>query len=208
MKKKNITFAILLMAVIFTAFNVSKTYARYVTVEEGTATASIATWDVAITGDEPTDAETFTLSLEGENDDVLKDKLAPDSMLTGTVHIDLTNTEVSVDVFAELGTITGVTNTGDYDIALYNGEVKEANKINGAITKTIGNSAFAAADGFDITVALIWKNDDEHSDDDTALGITGGDITANITITAQQHIGGNVEGSDTSNEAAIELSSD
>ena len=47
MKKRNITFAILLLAVVCTAFGVSGTYARYITTDTGAGTAQVAKWAVA-----------------------------------------------------------------------------------------------------------------------------------------------------------------
>lgn len=115
MKKTNTIFAILVLAVICTAFSVSGTYARYITTDSGTGTATVAKWNAVVTGwGGTTTAQTLTLN-PVSNPYVATGLIAPDADAVGILTVNLTGTQVAVDLKATLGTVTvnGVTVTGD-----------------------------------------------------------------------------------------------
>lgn len=106
MKKKNIVFATLLLGVVLTASVVGKTYSRYVTTDSGTGTATVAKWHAAITGfTGATGSKTITLTPVA-NTYVASGVIAPDSDAAGILTVDLTGTQVAVDLMASLGEIT------------------------------------------------------------------------------------------------------
>lgn len=106
MKKTNTIFAILVLAVICTAFSVSGTYARYITTDSGTGTATVAKWNAVVTGwsGEKT-AQTLTLN-PVSNPYVATGLIAPDADAVGILTVDLSGTQVAVDLNATLGTVT------------------------------------------------------------------------------------------------------
>lgn len=105
MKKRNITFAILLLAVVLTAVGVSGTYARYITTDSGTGTATVAKWSAVVGGWGGT-TTAQTLALEPvENPYVANNVIAPDSDAAGILTVDLTGTQVSTDLMASLGEV-------------------------------------------------------------------------------------------------------
>ena len=204
MKKKNITFAILLMAVMVTAFNVSKTYARYTTTEEGTATATVAKWAVLIKGDEETDStETFEIALdeEEENQYVVEGVIAPDKTIYGDLEIDLGGTQVATDIDVvvdeeEIATIVGDATRFSVSIVPVIDEVEgtELTLVGGKATIAYtdtgwdGEAAYAEGSPLTVRVKLTWENDESSNENDTTMGENAGTITVPITVTAKQHI--------------------
>lgn len=106
MKKKNIVFATLLLGVTLTASVVGKTYSRYITTDSGTGQATVAKWNATITGFQgTTGSKTLTLTPVA-NDYVATGLIAPDADAMGILTVDLSGTQVAVDLTADLGEIT------------------------------------------------------------------------------------------------------
>lgn len=106
MKKRNLTFAILLLAVVCTAFGVSGTYARYITQDSGTGTATVAKWAAAVNGWDTTSGSKKLALTPISNPYVANDVIAPDSDAVGILNVNLTGTQVATDLMASLGTVT------------------------------------------------------------------------------------------------------
>lgn len=197
MKKRNITFAVLLLAVVVTAAGVSGTYARYTTSDEGTAKANVAKWSAVFKDGSNELSDSFTLTLNQENNTyVVKEKIAPAASVYKDLVVDLTGTEVATDITAELGDLTGV--TGDksrFTLKLsevVNGTPTELTpEADGTyIIKDSLNSGRTALEKTTITfrVELVWNNVDAQDENDTTMGEAAGEITAGLTLTAKQHI--------------------
>lgn len=63
MKKKLSILAVLLLAVVTTAYSVSGTYAKYTSTFETSSTARVAKWAIKFGADETTSSTTFTFNL-------------------------------------------------------------------------------------------------------------------------------------------------
>ena len=188
-KGQVISIIAILLIIVLAVYFVAGTYARYSTAGSVEASADIAKWAVTIkANDEPVTTETKEITFTvDKNADVVNGKIAPGVTATATVELDLTGTEVSVDVLAEVGelqsgvssdkitltpTITGMTTTdGTTTISLPNGE------------------AFTAENGKKtVELKLSWENDDTNNASDTAIGTAGGTLTVPVSFTVKQHI--------------------
>ena len=199
MKKRNLTFAILLVAVMVTAAGVSQTYARYVTNLTGTAKADVAKWAVAFKNGDAAISNNFTLTLTDDdtNAHVADGKIAPDSELYGLINVDLAGTEVSTDIVVQLGEITGLPTGGtasadDFSIKLYNGNTEVTTKDSAGNpiihVDLAGRAALTTTNNLTLKVVLTWTNNEAHNASDTVIGTTDQDITASLTLTAKQHV--------------------
>lgn len=200
MKKRNITFAILILAVVLTACGVSGTYARYITTDKGTGTATVAQWEVVIDGfeddeDDLTGFKTITLSTVA-NEYVQSGFIAPDSDMAGDITVSLDGSQVAADIYASIENVylngTALTEAQKEHFTakiLYNDAEIEA----GAPVFVPLNKV---ATPVELQVLLHWN----HSDDetgwnafDTDLGELIDDednpvIKADIKLTVQQHV--------------------
>ena len=196
MKKKNLIFAGLLLAVVLTAAGVSGTYARYTTTDEGTAKAKVAKWAVKFKDGSNELTDNFELTLDNEdNTYVVKEKIAPAASVYKDLVVDLTGTEVATDITAKLGDLTGV--TGDQSrftlklSEVVNGQATELTPVDGVYTIKVGlNQGRTAIEKSTVTfrVELVWNNVDAQDENDTTMGEAAQDITAELELTAKQHI--------------------
>lgn len=101
-KKKIIVFAVLVLIVAFTGLSVSETFSRYVSEENGSAETTLAKWNVSFSGnvkDKTFSTIKMVVRLIPEaNPYVIDGVFAPGSDATGWIDIDLTGTEVAVDL--------------------------------------------------------------------------------------------------------------
>lgn len=120
-----------------------------------------------------------------ENIDVVKGKIAPGLKATAKVTIDLTGTEVPVDIIAEI------------DDKKLNSAFKlkyklDGKKYNSGTIETIKlekNSKFNKKNGKKIlTLEIEWINDINNDENDTILGIEADSITIPVKINVRQHI--------------------
>lgn len=212
MKKRNITFAILLIAVVLTAVGVSGTYARYITKDSAIGIANIAKWHAEISGEVDEEYETVVVPLEFVgNDFVAEDVIAPGSTASGTLEVDLSGSEVAADIYVKIGKVY-------IDGAELVEEDLETFQTNFALTLADGTTAIEEGDPVhvslddinepkDITVNLEWKNFDanieledrvEYTGNvyDTGLGEDSYELGANshskieveLEVIAQQHV--------------------
>lgn len=207
MKKRNITFAILLIAVVLTAVGVSGTYARYITSDSAVGTTNIAKWSVEFEGDgrETTGDKRIIVPLALDtNTHVATGVIAPGSTATGTLKVDLSGTEVDADIYVEVVglKIDGVSidsYKNRFNISLLDKDDQDiGEKINVPYTSN--------TDPVDVNVQLEWKNDDDDMTLEERLGYTWnewdtgkGEASAQVTgdhskievelkVVVQQHV--------------------
>lgn len=198
----------MVVAIIFTLslYFIGGTYARYTGDFTGDATAQVAEWSVNLDGkgEEQTTMDlTFTPT---ENENVVDDKIAPGSTATANATIDLTGTEVAVDVIVE-ATDEGL-QQAIQKLGLNDGEIKFTSDLrvggsdgvqsSGKGTEaepykiTLPNSgAFISDDKLHITLTLTWDNQDTNDSKDTEAGKkaeSAGEITIPVKMTVKQHI--------------------
>lgn len=210
MKKRNITFAILLLAVLFTAVGVGKTYARYITKDTGTGEATVAKWHAVITewnGKAATEKVLTLTTTKTENPYVVEGLIAPDVTAKGELNIDLTGTQVATDLLVELGDLEVENAPTDFDdsklaehfeatLDIYN---EDGTTLLKSIT-TEGEKYLIELNGTTlknekvlVKVGLKWKHTETDASNawDTSLGeydSTAPVIKAELNVTAQQHI--------------------
>lgn len=208
MKKKNLTFAVLLLAVVLTTICVSGTYARYITEDTGEGQAKVAKWNAVIDGWKTvSSSKVLELVPEEDNKFVAAGLIAPDVTVEGKLDVQLTGTQVATDLKVKLGTVTiddAPVSLSDiathFDTTL---EVidKDSEKVIGTISSsddvvTIGlKNNLVEFDNLTVKVGLKWKHSDTTTGWnawDTSLGEYGsGDvpvIKAELIVTAQQHV--------------------
>lgn len=192
MTKKSIKLLMVtLMLLVMCLYYVSGTYARYTTSLEGNATVTVAKWAVQLkNGAGTTLTENFELPLTvTTNADVVANKIAPACEATATINVDLTGTEVAVDILAEvdeeeLATALGITQD---QISV---EVDVDGATDGYVPLVDG-AAFTSSNGVkEVTITVTWENlgTDAADAEDTELGIAAGEIEIPVTLTVQQHI--------------------
>lgn len=194
MNKKNV-ISVIVVAVLFAVslFYISGTYARYSENFSGNANGEIAAWKVNVDG-----SDTLTLTFEPENEtaNVVGSKIAPGRKLKAEVELDLTGTEVAVDIKASLDSaqsaITSAFGASADKVTVTTSISEDAGTTNGDGTTTIAlkeGAAFKNSDKVTISVVLEWKNDDSNNENDTEVG-SGEKLTYEIpiTLTAQQHL--------------------
>ena len=183
------------IALLFVAYLISSTYARYTTSGTGTGTVQVAKWAVVMKADDDTvvtdTTEPITFTVQN-NENVVLGKIAPAVTAKAEVELDLTGTEVAVDFDAvinqaNIATVFGdsasdVTLTVEVDGAAYTSGTSQTIPL-------VGNAAFTAANGKKtVTLTLTWTNNESHNANDTALGKAAPTLTIPVTLTAKQHI--------------------
>lgn len=176
-KNKMMRFAsVLLVAVLLSTCAISGTFAKYTSTVNGTATAAVATWDVAVAGQ----TETFVIDLfatlkdsDGSSTeaDVAANVIAPGT--SGKFTIDVNNNS-QVNAEYTVGTFTVKAN----GTALADDE----NPIDFTITD--GSGDIAMNDGTaTITVTWTWGFDGDSTKD---LALAGKTITVDVPVTVEQ----------------------
>lgn len=144
----------------------------------------ITDWKVAITSDAKDLEDTQEINFKVENSSsVVNGKIAPGLKAIANVEIDLTGTNIPVDICA---TIDDMTLNDSFRLtAILDGE-----KYNFGTIKTMeieNNSRFTKENGNKIlTLELEWIDND--NENDTILGKIGETITVPVTIKTMQHI--------------------
>ena len=166
MKKRNLTFAFLLLAVVCTAFGVSGTYARYITTDSGTGTATVAKWATTVTGWDTTTGSQILALAPISNPYVASDVIAPDTDVAGILTVDLTGTQVSTDLMVGFEEIT-IDNEPVWTTAIPKGDIEDHFTTKIRIYPSTATSAAIQADLLldDIdkqSVAMTNNYDDTH----------------------------------------------
>ena len=205
---------VIAMLLVVCLYFVGGTYARYVSEFSGSADVNVAKWAVKLAGDASAQEKEFTLTLNNieENNDVVNGKIAPSVSLTGNIEVDLSGTEVSVDILTKIdeeeiknainealdakGSITNndiavtVSAKGSGQLT----SVNSASALDEAIKVSLPNteSGFKETDKVTLTVKVTWDNaDDQHNADHTLMGENAEQLqklSIPVTLHVYQHI--------------------
>ena len=209
MKKKTTIFAFLLLAVVLTGVGVMGTYARYQTSQSGTGTANVAKWDVALKQGTNALTSNFTLALTYDTNEFVADNvIAPGRGASGALNVELGGTQVSTDIIVDVNNIelggSALTNekitvevTGTYGEAGTGTTLTLTKNASGAYEGMIPYTDIASGKNMvNLKVNVKWVNDEGNNATDTTTGtygsgVTSKALTANVTLTARQHIASN-----------------
>lgn len=175
------------------AFVGGGTYARYVATAEGNGSAQVAKWAVNVTNANQSETGEFNLEFNAENNaDIVAGKIAPGVTATGYVDIDLTGTEVSVEIDCKCP----LSNSGDNAIPVevtvgeFEAPTGESNmtvmpkREDNLVIVQVGNGPMNGT--VRVPITLTWDSTDD--DADTAAGATASDMTVPVTLQVRQHI--------------------
>ena len=174
------------------------TYARYSSQSTSNAKLQIAKWNVAFkTNSNVISSENpITFTVAG-NSNIAPNRIAPTYSASGLAQIDLTGTEVSVDLSADISAAAikaafGANVQDRIDVTLKVNGVKQS-------STTIPYATIASNPVIDVEVIVEWTEDDANdattsntteNTNDTTLGLAAGTaITIPVTLTATQHVG-------------------
>ena len=204
MNKRTVkTTMVVLMLLVVALYFVSGTYARYASEFSGEVTAQVAKW--SIDGSQ-VNSLAFTVAT---NEFVVADRIAPATTATAETQIDLSGTEVAVDVaieaaddfaskLSDLGLdatqltlkiekTEGTTVTVEKD--------GEGTKANPFVCKLQGGKALTGTLNLKITLAWVnegaeWNAKDEKNVKDTAVGTNAESKTLElpVKVIVQQHV--------------------
>ena len=189
MKKK---LSVLILVVLLLLVGVgSFTYARYITIYNGTGTAEIAKWAVALKQGGTAVSETFDLDLVISNSiHVATGKIAPGETATATLQLDLTGTEVSSNVTLDLTGITGLpAGMTIADVSIKNGGRELP--VSGDTTTKLYTGYISHVESnkvLDIVITFEWENDDTNNITDTVAGKNAGTLSIPVKVTVEQRI--------------------
>ena len=197
----------MVVAIIFTLslYFIGGTYARYTGDFNGNAKVDVAEWKVQIhdKGAEETNLDlTFTPT---ENENVVDGKIAPGSTSKANVQIDLTGTEVAVDLIVEVTDESlnsalqqlGLNNkeiTFESNLTLGTSNIQKSGSGSSSDPYVITlpeNGAYTGDDTLKLELTLKWKNEENNNTTDTEAGKkaqTSGTITIPVKMTVKQHI--------------------
>lgn len=185
----------LMVAVLLTTCAISGTFAKYTSSATGTATATVAKWDVKVNDSAFADNMTFSLFDSSANydeagNDVSDGLIAPGTL--GDFSIKVTNaSEVTASYVLTLSLPAGTT----LPVKFYSDSARTTE----LDTDADGNfvtDATTVAIGDDDTTTIYWAWDFErgttdtdkatNNTADTALGVAASDIDIDVAITATQ----------------------
>ena len=187
MKNKK-SFLVLVLLLLLLGVG-SFTYARYITEYNGTGTAEVAKWAVALKQNGAAVSETFNLNFAlEENEHVADGKIAPGRSAIAKLQLDLTGTEVSADYSFDFSNVTGlpagVTVT---DVrATVGGNKATLSEYDGVYTGTLLYSDSNKV--VDLEVVLEWEDVTANNASDTAAGKAATALTIPVKVVIEQHL--------------------
>ena len=190
--------AILLVVALYF---IGGTYARYASDFEGEGTVTVAKWAVKVAGEETKD---FTLTLTPDDDNnIVNEKIAPSYSASGEIDVDLTGTEVAVELSAVVGKLTGVLAENDKVTVATTVETQgNAKPGDGDVTSAEEGSGYKIAlpsqtEGFTedtgkykVKITVTWLNENSPDQDvnDTTAGKQGGEVQVPVTLKLLQQV--------------------
>ncbi len=186
--KKGTLIAIIVLAIIAI---VGGTYARYSATSYPNASLTIAKWSVAFkTNGAPiseTNKVTFTVD---SNSNIAANRIAPGYSAVGNAQIDLTGTEVSVDLKVGINPEDVAAAFGTDVAERINVQLKVNGQLADSDTATVSYSSIASNPVTDVQVIIIWDDANSATTNtaDTVLGTAGATKTIPVTLTATQHV--------------------
>lgn len=189
--KKNV-FLVIILALLVAL--IGGTYAKYSSTFNGTGNLNVAKWSVKVNGNT---SKSFDLTLAPEkNGNIVENKIAPGYSASGEIEIDLTETEVAVDLSATLGELTGALASKDNvkltsEITPQESAVEGTGSLSDKYTIALPTGkAFTATNGkYKIKVTATWEDKSIEKDaDDTNAGETAGTSSVTVNVKLEQHI--------------------
>lgn len=187
MKKRNyVVIAILLVLVL--VLSATYSYARYLTSIDTSSDAVTAKWAVSVKegSNELSSTQKLTLTVN-ENENVVAGKIAPGSTATGEFVIDPTGSEVAIDYEVKIDT-TNMTNSKMAIESLKVDGTTLTKDVSGNYVGSISLADVVANKTTKVTVTVVWTNDENNNEVDTATGKAAGTIELPINIIVKQHI--------------------
>lgn len=181
-----------LMILAVCLYFIAGTYARYTSSITGNAKVDVAKWAVAFKNGQTKLENNFDLTFTvDKNDNVVSNKIAPETTATAKITVDLTGTEVAVAYNAK---VTDTSLTNFFGASKDDVTVTTTAKVNGTEDTTgkiaLPEGGFTSENGqVEITVKLTWKNNDDHNESDTTAGTTAGTLTLPVELTVSQYTG-------------------
>ena len=169
------------------------TYARYTASSSSNAQLQVAKWAVAFKTNSAPISEsnklTFTVA---SNDYVAANRIAPSNSATANAVIDLTGTEVGVDVAVTVDTSSIATTLGiDASRITTSLTVNGVTKASGATTTLTYDEVSALTSGqVPVVVTVTWAEDNSTANNtaDTTAGKAGATLQVPVTLTVTQHV--------------------
>lgn len=198
---RNVIVALILISIA--VFFLAGTFARYSTNGNANFTTEVAKWNVSIKdGDTVLTPTSQDLAFTVISDQyVVPNKMAPGTQATATITVNLTGTEVAVDLVptVDLSNLPSElkNNTKFKVTANLNGTAVTATSTTTSTTLApsitvplVNDSAFTEDNGVKtLTLTLEWENSDTNNVADTAVGtLTDRTISIPVTFVARQHI--------------------
>lgn len=192
--KKFFIIATLLM-IIFTSYQIMKTYAVFYTEISGNVSRNLAKWNISVNNTEITNGTTQEFIVENlkieEKDTVEEGKIAPSLNGSFEIVIDPKDTQVSVRYDISIDE-TAITNSKMSLVSVE--KVNEATEIiktgENIYTGTIPLSSIKDDYKSTIKITFSWINDDNNNEEDTKLGTTlNSKIQIPITVKVTQYLG-------------------
>lgn len=197
MKKNRTTrlVVLVLFLAIVTAVIISGTFAKYTTSVNGTGSATVAKWAVALKadGESFTDGKTFTLADTTVNNKVAEGKIAPGTDGSFSLSIDATGSEVAIHYVVEISSLTNVPT----NLKFYKNSISDENVISVSDDKFVIEGDIALADvATEVTLPIYWAwayetgavTEGVAAGDaaDTQDGVDAETMTFNVKLTATQ----------------------
>lgn len=169
------------------------TYARYTASSSSNAQLKVAKWAVAFKTNSAPISEsnklTFTVA---SNDYVAANRIAPSNSATAEAVIDLTGTEVGVDMVVTVDTSAIATTLGiDASRITTSLTVNGVTKASGATTTlTYAEVSTLTSGQVPVVVTVTWAEDNSTANNtaDTAAGAEFATIDVPVTLTVTQHV--------------------
>ncbi len=171
---------IIIVAIVFLGIS----FAYYIMELSGTANVGVAKWNVLVNGSaSKTFTPKFTLD---SNANVVDNKLAPASSMTGNIEINLEGTEVAVEVLASVDTSKIKNIIGESKISV---DV-QIDGVEDNIIRLPEDGAFNNSNGKkNVEIKITWDDDNgSHNEQDTIIGQTIENLEIPVTLTIKQYI--------------------
>ena len=186
---KQKTLVIFLIILTINIYIIRVSNAKYTSTKTIETEVRVAKWAVNVAGTDITTSNTITLTLTPEaNNNVVTGKIAPGVRATGTIIVDPSDAEVSMEYWFVVANTKLVDNNGDEitnpGIELGNAVVRVGENVCDSSHKAqieVGGNPQTA------TVSVIWTNNEAKNPKDTAVGIqAGAKVQVTLIAYAQQ----------------------
>ena len=173
------------------------TYARYISTYEGNDTVDVADWKVTLKQGDQAVSNNFELAftLDNTQSNAKEGTIAPGSVLTSELTLDLTGTEVATDYEINLSEVTGIPDGMTITSVKATVGTAEAQTLtetstgSGIYQGSLTLEQVTNTPTVEFEIIATWTNDEANNTNDTSFGTSTDTITIPVTVTAKQHIG-------------------